>query len=82
MRVNQPVGFLALEIARQQPAGAAGQFGHVGAPLVEDQVEACAQPVPALLECRDARFGRFRARWCRRKVLPVARADPYANHSI
>ena len=51
---HEPVGFLALVIAHQQPAGVAGQIGHVRAPLVEDQVKAGAQPVPALLERRGA----------------------------
>jgi hypothetical protein len=31
-----------------------GQIGHVRAPLIEDQVEAGAQPVLAVLERRDA----------------------------
>jgi hypothetical protein len=52
---HQPVGFLALVAARQQSARSAGQIGHVRAPLIDDQVEAGAQPVPALLERRDAR---------------------------
>jgi len=52
---HQPVGFLALVAAYQQPAGAAGQIGHFRAPLIEDQTEAGAQPIPALLERRDAR---------------------------
>ena len=36
---HQPVGFLALVVAHQQPALTAGQIGYVGAPLVEDQLE-------------------------------------------
>src|ERR1035437_9834521 len=39
----------------EQPTGADRQIGHVGASLVEDQVQAGTQPVPALLERRDAR---------------------------
>jgi hypothetical protein len=63
---QQPIGFLALIVRAEQTARAAGQIGHVRAPLVEDQVEAGAQAVPALLERRDARvaaadFGRDRA---------------------
>ena len=46
---HQPIGFLRGE----QPAGAAGQVGHVGASLVKDQIHAGAQAVPALLERRD-----------------------------
>ena len=44
----------ALVAAHQQPTGAAGQIGHVGAPLIEEQLEAGTQPVPPLLERRDA----------------------------
>jgi hypothetical protein len=36
------------------PAGAAGDGDHIRAPPLQDQVEAGAQPVPALLERRDA----------------------------
>jgi hypothetical protein len=36
------------------PTGAAGQIGDARVPLVEDQLEAGAQPVQALLERRDA----------------------------
>ena len=48
-RVNadhQSIGFLALVVAQQQPAGAAGQIRHIRAPLIQDQVKAGAQPVP------------------------------------
>jgi hypothetical protein len=31
-----------------QPAGAAGQIGHIGAPLIGDQVQAGAQPSPSV----------------------------------
>jgi hypothetical protein len=51
---HQDVGFLPPVVAHQQPAGAAGQIGHVGASLVEDQIQAGAQPVSALLEGCDA----------------------------
>jgi len=37
MRVTSLV--LALAIARQQPAGATRQIGHVGGPLIVDQIE-------------------------------------------
>ena len=47
---HQPIGFLPLEVARQQPASTAGDVDHVGAPLIEDQVEAGTQPIPALLK--------------------------------
>jgi hypothetical protein len=53
---HQPIG-LALVVAAQHPAGAAGRIGHVRASLVEDQVQAGAQPIPAFLEGRDARAG-------------------------
>jgi hypothetical protein len=52
---RQPVGLRSLVVAAKQPAGAAGQIGHVPAPLVQDQVQAGAQPVPTLLDRRDAR---------------------------
>ena len=42
---HQLVGFLALVVARQHPAGAAGQIGHVGAPLVEDPVQVPAEGI-------------------------------------
>jgi hypothetical protein len=45
-----PVGFLAPVVPAQYPAGAAGQIRHIGTPLVQDQVEAGAQPIPPLLE--------------------------------
>jgi hypothetical protein len=51
---HQPVGFLATVVAHQQPAGAAGQIGHVRAPLVEDQVQVPAEGIPALWEGCDA----------------------------
>ena len=37
MRATSRFGFLALVVAHQQLAGAVGDIGHVGAPLVEDQ---------------------------------------------
>jgi hypothetical protein len=43
--------------ASSNPAGAAGRIGHARAPLVEDQIQVGAQPVPTLLEGRDARCG-------------------------
>ena len=49
----RPIGFLARVVAHLEPAGAAGRIGHVRAPLIQDQVEAGAQPVPVLLEGRD-----------------------------
>ena len=51
----QPVGFLALEVAAQQPAGAPRDIGHFRAPLVKDQIQSGAQPTPAVLQRRDAR---------------------------
>jgi hypothetical protein len=45
----QPIGSPAFVVPAQQPAGAAGGVGHVRPPLVQDQFEAGAQPVPALL---------------------------------
>jgi hypothetical protein len=64
---HQPSGFLAPVVAHQHPAGAAGRIGHVGTPLIEHEFQASAQPVPAILERRDARvaaadFERDRAR--------------------
>ena len=35
----QPVGFLALVVPAQYPAGAAGQIGYVRAPLIKDEVK-------------------------------------------
>src|ERR1035437_3253677 len=52
---HQPIGFFPLVVPAEQPAGAAGQIGHVRAPMIEDQLEAGAQPVPTLLEGCDAR---------------------------
>jgi hypothetical protein len=52
---HQPVGFLALVVPGEHPAGAAGQVGLIRAALVEDQIEAGTQAVPPLLERRDAR---------------------------
>jgi hypothetical protein len=52
---HQPIGFLALVVPAQQSAGATGDGGHVGAPLIQDLVPAGAQAIPALLERRDAR---------------------------
>jgi hypothetical protein len=54
---HQPIGPLALVVAHQQPTGAAGQIGHIGALLVQDQIQAGAQAAPALLERRDAGVG-------------------------
>ena len=54
MRVHQPGRVLSLAVARQQPAGVAGQIGHVRAPLVEDQAQAGAQAIPTLLQRRNA----------------------------
>jgi hypothetical protein len=51
---HQPVGFLAFVVPAKHPAGAAGQIGHVRAPVVQEKLEADAQPVPALLERHDA----------------------------
>src|ERR1019366_6150105 len=44
---HQPIGLLALVVAHQQFAGAAGDIGHLCAPLIQDQVEAGTQPIPA-----------------------------------
>ena len=52
---HQPTGFLSFVVAHQHPAGAAGGGGYVRAPLVKDHIQAGAQPIPALLEGRDAR---------------------------
>ena len=52
---HQPVGFLALEVAAQQPAGTPRDIGHFRAPLVKDQIQSGAQPIPAVLQRRDAR---------------------------
>jgi hypothetical protein len=54
MRVISRFGFLAHVVPAKHPAGAAGDLGHVGTSLVEDQVKAGAQAVLALLEGRDA----------------------------
>jgi hypothetical protein len=53
MRVTSRVGVLALVVAHQQPAGAAGRIGHVRAPLVDHQIQAGTEPISALLEGRD-----------------------------
>ena len=53
----QSIGLLALVVPAQYPAGAPGQIGRVRAPLVQDQHEDGAHPIPALLERRDARVG-------------------------
>jgi hypothetical protein len=56
-------------LAHQQPAGGAGQIGHVRAPLIEDQVEAGAEAIPPLLQRLDAAVAAadLRGRSCRRK---------------
>ena len=43
----QSIGFLAFIVATQQPAGAAGDIGHVHAPLIQDQVKAGTEAIPA-----------------------------------
>jgi len=56
-RCGSPTGRLScprLVVAHQQFVGAAGDGGHVRAPLIEDQIEAGAQVVPPLLQRRDA----------------------------
>ena len=50
---DQPIGFLALVVAHQHPARVAGQIGHVGALLIEDQVEAGVEGIPPLLQRPD-----------------------------
>src|ERR1019366_5687659 len=55
IQVHQPIGLLPLVAAHQQSAGAAGRIGHVGTPLIEDQLEAGAKAIPAVLEGSDAR---------------------------
>jgi hypothetical protein len=55
MRVTSRFGVLALVAAHRQPARAAGDVGHVGAPLIEERLEAGAEAIPALLGRRDAR---------------------------
>jgi hypothetical protein len=50
----QPIGSPAFVVPVQQPAGAAGQIGHVRTPFLQDQIEAGAQPIPAFLEGCDA----------------------------
>jgi hypothetical protein len=53
---GSPAGqFLPLVAAHQQPTGAAGHVDHVRASLLQDQIQAGAQAVPALSEGRDAR---------------------------
>jgi hypothetical protein len=42
---HQPVGFLPLGVAHQQPFGAAGDVGHVRA-QIQDQIQAGTQPIP------------------------------------
>jgi hypothetical protein len=42
---HQPIGLLALVVARQHPAGAAGNIGNVRAPLVEDQIQVPAEGI-------------------------------------
>src|ERR1019366_3026224 len=55
-RYRSPSGRLPSPCSRAPatPAGAAGQIGHVRSALVQDQIEAGTQPIPALLERRDA----------------------------
>jgi hypothetical protein len=66
---HQPIGFLSFVVAHQQPAAAAGDIGHVGAPLLEDQIEAGTEPIPAFGAPRRTRCGRrFRERWWRQSA--------------
>jgi hypothetical protein len=51
---DELIRFLPFVAAHQQRAGAAGQIGHVRAPLVEDQAQAGAQAIPTLLQRRNA----------------------------
>jgi hypothetical protein len=55
---HQLVGFLALVVPAQEAARPAGQVGHVGAPLVKDQIEAGAQAIPAFLQRSDSGVAR------------------------
>ena len=55
MRVTKPAAFLSPVAAHQQPAGGAGQIGHVRAPLLQDQIQAGPQPIPAFSERQNAR---------------------------
>jgi hypothetical protein len=69
--------------AHRQPAGAAGQTGHVCAPLIQDQLEAGAEAVPALWEglhpgVAAGDFEGDRARW---KVANHRHAFAGANTS-
>ena len=76
---HQSVGFLAPVIAHQHLAGAAGQIGHARATLVEDQVQAGTQPIPAVLERCDARCACwFPAQLCSRKGFRSL-GNPLAN---
>src|ERR1035437_3315462 len=85
--VDQRVGLLALVVAHHQFAVAARQIGHVRAPLVEDQVQAGAQPIPAGLERRNARVaapdlegvGARGPTRLLRKAHPVLAADGQPN---
>ena len=54
---DELIRFLALVVVHQHPARATGDIGHVRAPLLQDQIQAGAQPIPALLEGGDARAG-------------------------
>jgi hypothetical protein len=38
----------------RKSAGAAGHVGHIGTPLLQDQLKAAAQPIPTILEGCDA----------------------------
>jgi len=80
---HQLVGFLALVVAHQHPAGAAGRIGHIGAPLVKDQVEAGAQVVPPFLQRLDpgVATANFEGDGAGRKGLPQL-ADSRASFSI
>jgi hypothetical protein len=43
--VDLRIGLLALVVAHQQSAGAAGQIGDVGAALIEDQIQVPAEGI-------------------------------------
>jgi hypothetical protein len=47
---HQPFRVLAFVVPGEQPVGTPRQIGHVGAPLVEEQIQAGAEAVPALFE--------------------------------
>ena len=53
MAPRRRVGSIAFVVPAKQLAGAAGQIGHVPAPLLEDQLEAGAQGIPPISERRD-----------------------------